>query len=58
MEKLSGRRQELYKRLVETLQAIEGHTKQLVGEREKPKHSEKSKPQTLYEETIELESNR
>ena len=55
---IESRQLELYKCLVETLQAIEGHTKQLVGEREKPKHSETSKPQTLYKETIELESNR
>ena len=33
---IESRQLELYKRLVETLQAIEGHTKQLVGEKEKP----------------------
>ena len=34
---IESRQMEIYKRLVKTLQAIEGHTKQLVGEREKPK---------------------
>ena len=55
---IESRQLELYKRLVETLQAIERHTKQLVGEREKPKQAEIIKPPTLYEEIVEMESNR
>ena len=55
---IESRQLELYKRLVETLQAIEGHTKQLVGEREKPNQAEIIKRPTLYEETVEMESNR
>ena len=55
---IESRQLEFYKRLIETLQAIEGHTKQLAEEREKPKQAETSKPQTLYEETREMESNR
>ena len=55
---LESRQLELHKRLIETLQAIEGHTKQLVGEKERPEQAAKIKPSTLYEETLEMESNR
>ena len=62
MEKLSSSprvqtTRNLQTHLVETLQAIEGHTKQLVGEKEKPNQAETTKPPTLYEETIEIGSN-
>ena len=55
---IESRQLEIYKHLIETLQAIEGHTKQLAEEREKPKQAEPPKPQTRYEETREMESNR
>ena len=55
---IESRQLELYKRLVETLQAIEGHTKQLVGEKGTPKPGKEIKPPTLYEETAKEESNR
>ena len=55
---IESRQLELYKCLIETLQAIEGHTKQLAEEKGNPKQTETPRPQTLYEETREMESNR
>ena len=51
---LESRQLELHKRLIETLQTIEGHTKQLVEEKETPKQAEILKPSTFYEETLEM----
>ena len=54
---LVSRQMEVYKRLIETLQAIESHTKQLAEERDMPKQEETPMNKN-HEETLEKGSNK